>query len=200
MAQHECCNLAGNFPIGELEGIISVSSRGGTEMSKVGGNILHGATSGVISVSAYASKTVHAGCVGKAGMSLNWIKKYDCDNDVVYFIFAGEGKSYVTGDVGTLVDIHYPDDTITYETISASASSGPASVYQKENQTDCYGLTYHGGPWSFETGPDGAIAIDLGLIAAGYDNIYLQSFSLSTAPNQIPTVSYEFVYTVSVST
>jgi hypothetical protein len=192
----ECCNLVGNFPIGSLEGIISVSSKGGTEMTKIGGNILHGPTTGTISISAYASKTVHDGCAGKAGVSLNWIKKYDCDNDDVYFIFAGEGKSYITGDVGSLITLRYPTEVVTYEIINASASSGPASVYQKENQTDSYGLEYTGGPWSFITSSDGEVVIDLLELSAGYDSIYLQSFSLTTSPNQVPTVSYEFVYTV----
>lgn len=194
---HPCCNLVGNFPIEPLEGIISVSSRGGTEMMKVGDNILKGATTGSISVTAYASDELHKGCVGRAGVSINWIRKYDCDNDLVYYIFAGEGKSYKVGDVGNLIELHYPDDVVIYETINASASSGPVSLYQIENQIDSYGLSYNGKPWPFSTKSDGEILMELGPLQAGYGRIFLQSFSLNATPGQLPTVTYDFVYTVS---
>jgi len=192
---HPCCNLVGNFPIGELEGIISVSSKGSTEMSKIGDVIIKGPSTGTLSISAYASKEVHSGCAGRAGLSLNWIKKYDCEEDKVYFIFAGEGRSYKVGDVGSLVLLNYPGDAVSYEVISASASSGPATVYQKENQIDSYGLQYLGGPWAFNTA-SGDVVISLGSLSAGYGRIYLQSFSINLTPNQIPVVNYDFVYAV----
>ena len=195
---HPCCNLVGSFPIGNLKGIISVTSKGGTEMTKIGDNIIKGPSTGNISVTAYASDDLHTGCAGKAGLSLNWIRKYDCDNDVVYFIFAGEGKSYIVGDVGDLILLRYPTDVVVHETISASASSGPTALYQVEDQTDSYGLQYLGGPWAF-TSAGGEVSIDLGVLAAGYGDVYLQSFSFSAAPAQIPTVTYDFVYAINTN-
>ena len=46
---NECCQLVGVLDLG-IENVISFSSRTNTEVSKAGGNLIIGATTGVISI------------------------------------------------------------------------------------------------------------------------------------------------------
>lgn len=185
----ECCLLVGNYPI-SVKGIISISVTSSTETSKIGDNLIISATTGTLSLSGYATDNIHVGCPGKAGVQIPWIKKWDCDNNEIYFIPAGEGRSFVSGDVNNLVTLKEP--AVSYNTVNAAASSGPTSIYMETNQTDGYGLNYNSGkPISFVTSDEGVIwdGIDVGL-----GKLYLQSFNLECNPGLIPTASYSFVF------
>ncbi len=187
----ECCKLVGNMWIG-VGGIISISSRFNTEIGKAGNNILVGPTTGVVSVGAYAGKFAHVGCPGRGSVTIPWKKRYDCDHDKTYYIFSGEGESNVSGNISGLITLNKVVNS--YRVVQASASSGPAAIYEDEIQYDGYGAKYVGNPWQFDTSLEQNVTIDTGI--ADYGPMFLQSFSLDLNANQIPTVNYEFVYSV----
>lgn len=188
----DCCKLVGNLDMGNTEGIISISSRFSTEVAKAGDNVIVGPTTGVVSVSAYAGYFSHEGCPGRASVNIPWIRKYDCDNDKVYFIFSGEGESNVSGKIDDLITLNRVVNS--YRVLNASASSGPATIYEDDIQYDGYGANYVGDPWQFDTSLESSVTIDTGI--ADYGPMFLQSFSLQLTANQVPTSSYEFVYSV----
>lgn len=186
---NECCLLVGNFPITQ-KGIISISVTSSTETSKIGDNLIIGATIGTVSISGFAQDIIHNGCPGKAGVQIPWIKKWDCDNNEIYFIPAGEGRSFISGDVNNLATLG--ELVLSYNTINASASSGPTSIYMDTNQEDGYGLSYTGSPINFVTSEEG-VTCD-GIIDVGLGKLYLQSFNLECNPGAIPMASYSFVF------
>jgi len=198
MADIQCCHIAAAFDTNDVDAIISVSSRSSTEATKAGNNILKGPTTGTVSVTGYAADEVYAGCGGRAGVSIPWIRKYDCESDTVHFIFSGEGKSYVAGDLdmpnGFLMAELSNSLDVSYPLIEASAASGPYGVYFRNNQTDGYGLKYYGAPFDFDTSLEDNTTVDLGF--GGWSLLYLQSFSIQLVPGQVPTASYEFVFTI----
>jgi hypothetical protein len=199
MAEIECCHIAAAFDTNDVEAIISVSSRSSTESTKTGDTILKGPTTGTVSITGYAADEVYTGCGARAGVTIPWIRKYDCETDTVHFIFSGEGKSYIAGDLnmptaGLMAELSNGLD-VSYPLIDASATSGPYGIYFQNNQTDGYGLKYYGKPFDFDTSIEGDTNIDLGF--GGYSLLYLQSFSIQLVPGQVPTASYEFVFTIS---
>jgi len=192
-----CCQLVGNLNVGD-PGIISVQVRSDTEMSKAANSIIVGPTIGSVTISAYATKELHLNaCPGRAGVSINWIRKYDCDSDQVHFLFAGAGKSYISGDVENLASIPNRQSVVTYGVVNASAASGPTALYEKSTQTDGYGLVYAGAPFSFSTNDEGAVIIPFKGINVG--NLYLQNFSLQCTPGQVPTATYSLLFVYSNS-
>jgi len=185
-----CCQLVGDLYVGDY--IISVQVKSNTEINKSGTSIILGPTLGSVSISAYATKSIHTGCPGRAGVSLNWLRKYDCDKDELHFIFLGSGKSFISGDVEDLVSVS--NGVVNYPILNASATSGPTGFYEHTTQTDGFGLSYKGKPYSFNTGSEGEVSIPLDGIGPGTG--YLQSFALQCVPGQVPTVNYNIVFTM----
>lgn len=194
MADDLCCKLVGAFP-GLDRCLISISSRINTEVSKVGDNLIIGPTIGVVNISAYINNNMHVGCIGRIGVSIPWLRKYDCDTDTIHFLFQGEGQSNITGNIQELATLNM--DAVSYRTINASASSGPASLYEDDIQYDGYGLDYKGAPWAFDTGDSNTLIIDTGL--NNFTSLHLQNFSAQFQPGQLPTASYDFIYANSFS-
>lgn len=189
----DCCRLVGNFDIAD-QCIISVSMNSSTESNKGAcDEIIVGPTIGTVSISAYATEGIHIGCPGKASISIPWVRRYDCDRNEVYFIFAGAGKASVAGDVQGLATISQSIGR-NYNTVSASASSGPATIYFYDEQEDGYGLTYTGGPYSFNANTEDGVEFNRIISNIGPETWYLQSFSLDCQPGQVPTASYSFVF------
>lgn len=190
----ECCQLVGNLSISDPGCYISVNTSCSTEITNVCGDDtpMCGATTQTISLSGYANNAIHVGCPGKAGVSIPWIRKYDCDLNKVHFLFSGEGQSYTSGDVGGLVDIHHTVSCApTSAAFSASSSSGPASIYMQTTQINGYGLIYGGNPISFTTSKDSTtINLNIGNISGLF---YLQTFNLDLQPGQLPVANYTFV-------
>jgi hypothetical protein len=185
----DCCKLAGNFPITD-RCIISISMSSSTDVSTVCDEPIIGPTTGTVSVTAYATNNIHVGCPGKASVSIPWIRKYDCDDNKVHFIFAGEGRSFIAGDVNGLASLKR--ELRSYKTVNASSSSGPSSIYMEDIQTDGQGLSYNGAPYSFTTSENG---VEFGrIISVGPPIWYLQSFNLTCNPGQLPTAAYSFVF------
>lgn len=189
----DCCLLVGNFPIGK-EGIINVSISSKTESQKVDGELIVGPTVGSVSLTGYATNRIHRGCAGRAGVSINWMRRYDCDKDEVHFIFAGEGASFIYGDINGLANIHNYVDR-SYNNISADAGGGPTGVYTIQTQEDGYGLSFNGDPYSFSTKSEGGAEFS-DFLGIGCGSLYLQSFNLTTNPGSVPTASYSFVFTI----
>ena len=187
-----CCKLVGGLNVEAGEGcIISISMNSSTESSKIGDNIIVGPTIGTVSISGYASTEFHTGCPGRAGVSIPWIRKFDCDENEVYFIYAGAGKSFVYGDVGGLASL-VASVGREYRMLNANISSGPATIYSDDVQEDGYGLRYIGGPISF-TADDDSIPI-LENFGYGIGDMHMQNFSLELSPGNLPIASYSFVF------
>jgi len=186
-----CCKLVGNFPISTNECFVSINVSSSTESSLIENQMVVGATVGTVSVTGHAQDTIYTGCPGRASVQIPWLRKWDCDNDDLYFIPQGEGRSSIFGEVSGLASLH---QTIgTYRIVNASSSSGPASLYTDEEQTDGYGLTYTGGPISFSTSPNGVTWDGAGL-DLGIGTMYMQNFSIEFTPGEIPIASYSFVF------
>lgn len=187
----DCCRLVGNLNICIPGCIISINTSCSTEVTIPCGeeNPLEGATIQTVSLSGYASDQMHKGCPGKAGVTIPWIRRYDCENDIVHFIVSGEGQSFLAGDVQGLVSIKnsFGEKCTSW---SASSSSGPASIYMLTPQENGYGLTYNGDPISFDTAGDGTIVSLCGEIDGDF---YLQSFNLEVQPGQLPVANYTMV-------
>lgn len=196
MPEPGCCKLVGSFWTNE--GLprpsgcyISINVSSSTESSLIESEMIVGPTIGTVSVTAHAQDSIHVGCPGRANVQIPWLRKWDCDNNVSYFIPQGEGRSSVFGDVGGMASLHR---TIgSYRIINASSSSGPAAIYTSEIQTDGYGLTYTGSPISFSTSSNG-VSWDGEGLDIGVGTMYLQNFSLELAPGEIPVASYSFVF------
>lgn len=193
-----CCYPAGGYPIsGELSDkcIVSVNVNTSTDTSKCGDCLIIGPTIGTISISGYVKDGIHAACAGKAGVQIPWVRKYDCDSNIVHFLFAGEGKGFTAGDIENLAEVTLVSDTQT--TVNASSSSGPGAIYSHMEQTNGYGMVYTGGPISFDTRTKSSLMFDGNSVGVPYSECYMQSFSLDMNPGQVPTASYSFVFFVS---
>ena len=190
----DCCRLVGNLNL-NLDGcIVSVNVAGKTDVNIACGEPLPGPTTGSVSLTGYVTDSMFTGCPGRAGVTIPWIRKYDCENNKVYFIFSGEGSSFVEGDADQFVTLNHVLDR-EYTSINASSSSGPHTVYMETVHKDGYGLTYDGGPISFTTDAASTIIPNFGV---GEGDMYLQSFSLEANPGSIPTASYSFVFSIAV--
>lgn len=187
-----CCNLVGDLRI-DVPGIVSIGVSSDTESSWIEGELVIGPTIGKVSVSAYASPSVHCACPGRASVTIPWIKKLDCDAQKVYFIFSGQGRSTISGDVGGMASIVQSLGR-DYTILNANASSGPTVPYEQNIQHDGYGLSYSGGPWSFTTSEEYDVMV--GSIGSIAGPLYLESFSLECSPGSIPTVSYSFAFAI----
>jgi hypothetical protein len=190
-----CCQLVGSLTINNNENwpagcIISINSTSRTEIIKeCGESILLGATIGTVSITGYAASAIHVGCPGKASVSLNYIRRYDCNTNTVYMIPAGKGQSFVEGDVDGLATL-IKGTGRKFQSYSASSSSGPASVYMVSTHEDGYGLDYTGSPMAINTDTN-FIFTNFGL---GSGPLYLQSFNLDCAPGELPVASYSFAF------
>lgn len=195
MATEDCCKLVGNLDLGIDGCIISVSSNSNTEIIMAcGENIQTGPSTKSVNLTAYAGTESWTGCPSKAGVSIPYVRKYDCENDILYLIFAGQGQSFITGSPTELFDFvelnsNIDDVGITSKSYSASSSSGPATIYMETNQITGYGMTYKQGPIEFDTSSEDILK-PLGNLGEDY---YLQNFSFDAQPGQLPVVSYSFV-------
>lgn len=192
----DCCYLIGNFPTQSLPAgscIVSISSSSSTEVNKAGDEIIVGPTIGTVTLTGYVQPGIYRGCPGRAGVSIPWLRKYDCYNDQVYFINTGAGRSYRYGEsdlISSLVEI--PEEVIEYSMFNADAGSGPAALYTVGSQTDGYGFKYSGGPIPFETlDYEGFVHENMGI---GDGPWYLQSFNVEASPGNVSKATYSFIF------
>jgi len=189
------CKVVGNFS--ELTGLssaclISVNSSVNSDLNDYDcSTLVEGAIVGTLTITAYASTTAHVGDPGRAGCSVIWARKYDCDNDKVYFIYVRSGRSFSYGSASSVVTIGTTAATTT-KILNASSQSGPVSLYQSYEQVEGVGLSYSGNPLSFDSGSESTSTMsNLGI---GTGSFYLRSFSLDMNPGAFPVASYTFDY------
>ena len=185
-----CCQLVGDLQLGMGGCIISINTNCSTEgIIACGDNSpLEGPSTGSLSITAFADNRPWVGCAAKAGLSVPYIRKYDCEQDILYFIPSGQGQSFTTGNTQGFASVRYVLSTC--EALSASSTNGPASQYLRETQVNGYGLSYNGGPISINT----TSAMEPSSIGVGPSEMYIQSFSFDAQPGQIPTVTYSYIY------
>lgn len=199
-----CCNLVGNFDIDPELGIISVTSQGSTDVGLItaGGEYqsIIGPSTGTVSITAFANSNKYYGCPGRAGVSVPWITKNDCTNPI--FLYGGAGRSYISGGYPSYVDFPSIKGVVnpvnTYNVVSASASSGPAALYEDSTQRDGFGLLYDGRPWSIDTSEEAKCTINLSSYGIGSDftDCKLQNINVQFVPGQIPVVNMSFIYVI----
>lgn len=205
MAKASCCQLVGDLSIGSTSGcIISVNVSSSTEMLEVCAEVKTGPTVGNISITGYASDKIYIGCPSQVGVSISWVRKYDCDTDTLYFIHAGEGQSFISGDTAGTVFVGGGSDhsyvsinnssNRRYQVLNASSTGGPASQYSQTYKLDGYGMTYTGDIFQFNTKNSLEFSNALGI---GSGSWYLQSFNLNFVSGALPTASYSFLFGIS---
>ena len=188
----DCCKLVGNLALGLSECIISVSTSCNVEIiNACVTKLLEGPGTLSINISGYASNTIWKDCPARAGVSVGYVTKYDCDQDVMHIIYVSKGQSYKIGNIENLgVDLldELPTSCIS---LSASSSSGPASLYTEAEQVNGYGLNYNGLPITFNTDNEQTLKMDLGNKLGR--ECYLNSFNIEAQPGQFPVASYSFI-------
>jgi hypothetical protein len=202
MATEDCtCNIAGAFDI-EYDGIISASMSAGTDIKLTADEIvLIGPTLGTINITAYPyaanpstnlERTLGVTCPTRVQAQINWVRRYDCDNDIYYFIPQRGGTASIEGETPEGVSFEQ-GPFLNYRSFNASASSGPATVYLDTTHYDGFNLIYTGRPIAFESGRPEPINILASKLPAGAE-LYLQSFSLDITPPYQAVVSYSFAF------
>lgn len=186
----DCCKLVGSLNLNSDGCITSIQVQSSTEISKIGSTIIQGSTFGTVNITGYASLDIHVGCGGKASASIDWVRKYDCDNDQVYILFSGAGRSSIAGDVGGFAELGTSLSDSTYDILNASSANGPSALYEEYTQTDGFGLNYSGGPISFTADDTGPVVKSIGK----YSSLCLQSFSLQCTPGALSVATYSFIY------
>jgi hypothetical protein len=198
-----CCYLVGNFEV-TAPGIISVTSQGSTEINLVTAGestaVTRGPSNGSVSISAYAGSSKYVGCPGRAGVSIPWVIRNDCSENK--YLFGGAGRSFISGSVGSyasfpgILGVNNP--VSEYNVVSASASSGPAALYENSTQQDGYGLIYVGYPWNIDTTTEAGCTVNLTSYGiGGYGECKIQNINLQTVPGQVPVVNMSFIYSIS---
>lgn len=191
------CNLVGLLSTGGYSGIISASINGSTTVEVAeDGLVLLGPTINTLSISAYPFSPggdwfLGATCPSSAQIQLQWVQKYDCYNDITYFIPKTGAKASITGGPINGVSLSCNPNVVT-DSFEASASSGPTTFYITNERHDGFNLIYSGDPISVSSASTLPYNITLGTHSYV---CYLQSFSLSINPPQPSTVSYSFVFT-----
>jgi len=195
------CNIAGMFDI-ELDGIISASMNSSADIRLTSdGIVLLGPAFGTINLVAYPyspnpssneDRLLGVECPTRVGASINWVRRYDCDDDKYYFIPQTGGSAWVEGDMPNNVSFELGPFS-EYKSFSASASSGPATVYLDTYHRDGFNLIYTGRPIAFQAGRPEPINILSSRLPSGIE-LYLQSFSLEITPPFSSQVSYSFVF------
>jgi hypothetical protein len=201
----DCCQLVSGLQLNIGGCAISINMNSSTEIVKECDNeILIGATNGTLSLNAYVDGffSVFTDCATSASLSVPWIRRYDCENDTVYFINSGDGSASIIGDppfvsLITSVGRSYPN-------LSASVGSGPSTVYALQTQEDGYGLIYSGGPINFDSSNESDLIRTFSSIISpsilelpnGVSDLHLQSFNVNYSPGEIPTANYSFAFSI----
>lgn len=194
----DCCKLVSSLDV--IGCSISISVNSATEITKECDNIiLTGATTGTVNLNSYTGDGLYTGCSQSASLSIPWIRKYDCDNDIVYFINSGKGSATIIGDPPNVSLLSAA--IVSYPALSASVGGGPSSIYSLQTQQNGYGLSYSGGPISFNSGTKSTLQIGFSTIVSegipsGASDLYLQSFSLNYTTGELPTVNYSFAFSI----
>lgn len=188
------CNIAAMFPeVGGL-GIVSATLKANTSIVITNDEppiILYGPSLGNLSITAYAPlpESDILTCPARAGVSYEWMQKYDCDEDAIYFIPRGRDKAFKEGIVTTDITL---TDVLEYGSWNASAATGPTTVYLMATHSDGYEFSYEGDP--FPVADKEATTSVFDNILPTDSKLYLNNFSWECTPPKIPMVSYSFIF------
>lgn len=183
------CNVAAAFPFLGGYGIISANLRSNIQVVITSErHILVGPSIGELSVTAYG-EIAEFSCPGRAGVNYEWIQRYDCMNDKVYFVPRGGDRAYIEGAVNNITMTEIPEAESTG--FAASAGSGPHTVYMSSSHVDGYDFSYTGKPFGI-SGRDTSIGVFSSLIPNA--ELYLTSFTWEQTPPNMPNVSYSFIF------
>jgi len=188
------CNIAAMFPeVGGL-GIVSAALKVNASILITNDEppiVLYGPAIGNLSVTAYAPlrEDETLTCPARAGVSYEWMQKYDCDGDVVYFIPRGRDKAFKEGIPTADIIV---TDVLEYGSWNASAATGPTTVYLMSLHYDGYGFSYEGGPFPIADRTATTSVFDA--ILPTDSRLYLNNFSWEYTPPRIPMVSYSFIF------
>lgn len=198
MASCGTCDITGLFSI-EYTGIISVNMSSSTEVTLTATDVvLTGPTTGTISMTAYPylpgqDRALGASCASSARAEMKWVQKYDCFNNTMHYFPAWGGTASVSGD--PISGISLESEVVTYQSMSADASSGPASPYFYSNQTDGFNLIYTGRPIAINSGRPQSYNI-LSNILPPQTELYLSSFDITIDPPFRSVVNYNFIFSL----
>jgi len=206
------CDLVGNFPVKENLHIISANLKSRTEFRIVPETsiYLEGPTTGDLSITAYAplpsneeakwhnGTKVGLWCLGKAGASYTWNRRIACDDSGlrVYMIPGGPSAAYKEGAVTSQINLV---EKVDYDSFSASAASGPFTIYSHVTHTDGHDFVYNGSPIPISS-DDAYNVKEIDIFVTGSNvmpqnyELYLTSFTWDYTPPNIPTVSYSFLF------
>jgi len=195
------CNVAAEFKELDGLGIISANFKASTNFTITqDGLVMHGPAIGDLSLSAYAPLIGTLTCPGRAGTSFGWTQKIDCDslNGVlkVYFIPNGIAKSYMEGDVTNQIEMQTASNVHDYKTFEANASSGPASPSLLLTHRDGHTMIYTGNPIQVDgdSGKGETVVPFMTTILPLGSTLYLNNFSWTYDPPDIPKISYSFLF------
>jgi hypothetical protein len=200
------CSIAGLFDI-EYDGIISVQITGSSEFIDIlsqcdtGPNVfsevrkrLKGPSTGNVSLTAYAflkggDRYLATSCPSTAGISFPMQQRFDCENNITRFIRTKNGEAFREGDPMTGVTLL--GEFCSFRTVSANASSGPASTVTDTTRFLGSDLVWTGPPIPI----DSRDADTLDVSVLGLD-LKLTQFSVSVTVPGFATNNYTFQYSI----
>lgn len=196
------CSIAGLLT-NSVPGLYEASIDGSTtvELSDDTGLVLIGQSVSTLNLSAYAyipgnDPFLGASCAFSAQASIPWITKYDCATGQTHFIPKIGAKASLTNyedsGINTSIISLGCNPNIVNKSLSANASSGPASPVSYTDRKDGYNLIYTGTPIPVATGVPQIYTISLGPV--GTIRGFLQSFSLTVNPPDVAKVQYSFTF------
>jgi hypothetical protein len=220
------CKIVGNLEVyigdEEIAGIVSASLSASTDIYKTPDDVvLIGPTTGTLSLVAYpyiaidgkptyispfGDRLLGTPCRGRASVQVEWVRRYDCDTNRLYFIPKKGGRSFIEGEFPPEV-LELVDDIggiISYKTFSADASQGPHRHYLLTDHTDGFGLRYNARPISFDSSSPVDVEVDIRLQERGGNGdsfvipegarLYLSSFEITVEPPLTSRVTYNFIF------
>lgn len=200
------CSIAGLFEI-EYSGIISAQITGSSEFIDIlsqcdtAPNVfeevrkrLKGPSTGNISINAYAfvkggDRYLGTSCPSSAGVNFPMQSRFDCENNITRFIRTKTGEASREGD--PITGITLLGEFCTFRTVSASASSGPATRVTDTEKFLGSDLVWTGPPIPLDSRD--ADTLDVTLL--GLDAKMTQ-FSVNVAVPGIGTNNYTFQYSI----
>jgi len=187
------CDLVGNFSEISLQGcIMSVNCNVNAGISNFGcpGGPSKGPTVGTMTIAAYAGD-VGPIEVGRAGGAVIWQRKYDCDMDVLHFLYVSPGRSFSYGGATDYANIG-AESSVRSHIFNASSQSGPSMLYESYDQVEGVGISCSTGPFTVNTGSESGSTF--GNLGVGSGDYYLNSFNLDMTNGCFPIVTYSFLF------
>jgi len=205
MAFEGCkCRVVGNLDTYNLEGIVSVSITGQSDIFRTStGRKFIGPSFNNLNIRAYPWRPggdmfMGVSCPSKCSVGIQWERKLDCGSGEWVFLPVFWEAVQLDGEPIDGVELVEP--VLETSDLDANAASGPSSPFILRVRTDGYGLVYTGLPIPFNTNDLEIFSFEFMDSGSGsnivIERAYLQNFELNVAPPRPAEVSYTFVYPV----